>query len=193
MTNINAKRRKRKSNKKIIMIMSVIVIILIAVLIVIGTKKHNKEAEKVDPVVNEEVENTEVENKEESAELYSEDVKAFKIETPYCDLLYPEKWKNIVETEIVSVDGVEEVQFWAKLEGKDKVHLFDIIFGGESNEVGTLEIEDGEAVTVNVVSYEFEEDDSWTEDEKEIIYSLLEDINYILLQLEELDEYTSMY
>ena len=54
----------------------------------------------------------------------------FVIETPVVDLYCPKKRKEKVRIEKVSGD-IQMVQFFATLEGKTEIHLFDICFAGE--------------------------------------------------------------
>lgn len=181
MEKLKKKNRKigwLKRNKKIIILASVILIALIGSLMIAGGKKNN--------------DNTEEKNSM-NIDLYSEDTKAFKIETSYCNLYYPEEWKALIHTQIVSENDSEAVQFWAEFEGKEKIHLFDIIFGGDAYTVGTLKMKTGEIISVNVLSHDIELDDTWTEAEKEKVYIMMEDINYILYKLESVDGYQVNY
>ena len=73
------------------------------------------------------------------------------------------------------------VQFFATLEGKPEVHLFDIFFGGEDGyTLGYLNIDKDNQIEVKIISYDFDLGDEWTTEEANDIYSMQYDINYIL-------------
>lgn len=110
---------------------------------------------------------------------------AIEISTKYGTLLYPKEWESNLRTEIVDSD-VYKVEFYGTVEGKKEQHLFDLSFNGtEGYNLGTLTTETGEAVQINIESYDFELDDTWTEDEQFVLYSMLKDINYTIGMLAE--------
>ncbi len=115
---------------------------------------------------------------------------AIEISTKYGTLLYPKEWESNLRTEIVDSD-VYKVEFYGTVEGKKEQHLFDLSFNGtEGYNLGTLTTETGEAVQINIESYDFELDDTWTEDERFVLYSMQEDINYIIGMLVEGGNFT---
>ena len=104
----------------------------------------------------------------------------FVIETSVVDLYYPKKWEDKVRIEKVSGD-IQMVQFFATLEGKPEVHLFDICFGGEDGyTLGYLNPDKSNPIEVKIISYDFEFGEEWTTEEVNDIYSMQYDINYIL-------------
>ena len=124
-------------------------------------------------------------------EMLKED--SFKIETEYCDLYYPLKWKEQVRVEVVEGD-VYTVQFYAALEEKEEMHLFDIAFAGEEGiELGYLESENGEEIAVDYISYEPEFGEGWSEEEQNDIYAMAEDVNYIIGMLQKEAGFVSAY
>ena len=168
--NRTAKKRKTKigkKNKRIITILSIILFVLIIILCVLGVK--------------------EMKNYETSEEkgLNGEDIVAIKIKTDYCDLFYPEIWEEKLHTEIVASDEGETVQFWAAFEGKEKIQMFDIVFGGADGGIGELETKDGELVPVNIISYDAALDDSWTDSEKIELYVMKCESEFLLMKLQE--------
>lgn len=115
---------------------------------------------------------------------------AIEISTKYGTLLYPKEWESNLRTEIVDKDEYK-VEFYGTVEGKKEQHLFDLFFNGEKGyNLGTLTTEAGEAVQINIESYDFELDDSWTEDEKFTLYAMQEDINYTIGMLSENGNFT---
>lgn len=115
---------------------------------------------------------------------------AIEIVTKYGTLLYPKEWESNLRTEIIDED-VYKVEFYGTVEGKDEHKLFDLIFNGiDGYNLGTLKTESGEDVALNIVSYDFELDDTWTEDEQLVLYSMQEDINYTIGMLSESGNFT---
>lgn len=115
---------------------------------------------------------------------------AIEIVTKYGTLLYPLEWESNLRTEIVDKEEYK-VEFYGTVEGKKEQHLFDLSFNGtEGYNLGTLKTEGGEDVAINIVSYDFELDDTWTEDEQFVLYSMQEDINYIIGMLAEGGNFT---
>lgn len=111
-------------------------------------------------------------------EVIQED--GFVIETPVVDLYYPKKWEDKVRIEKVSGD-IQMVQFFATLEGKPEIHLFDICFGGEDGyTLGYLNLDKSNPIEVKIISYDFEVGEEWTTEEENDIYGMQYDINYIL-------------
>lgn len=115
---------------------------------------------------------------------------AIEIATKYGTLLYPKEWESNLRTEVVDKEEYK-VEFYGTVEGKTEQHLFDLLFNGtEGYNLGTLTTETGEAVQINIESYDFELDDTWTEDERFVLYSMQEDINYIIGMLVEGGNFT---
>lgn len=110
------------------------------------------------------------------------EAKGFVIKTPLVDLYYPEKWKKQINVEQVEGD-IYKVQFNGKLEKKDEIQLFEIVFGGtEGILLGTLD-ETEVYLIYNDISF----DDTWTEEEQNEVYVMQEESNYVIgmLQKEE--------
>jgi len=115
---------------------------------------------------------------------------AIEISTKYGTLLYPLEWEKNLRTEVVDKEEYK-VEFYGTVEGKKEQHLFDLSFNGtEGYNLGTLKTESGEDVQINIESYDFELDDSWTEDEKFTLYAMQEDINYTIGMLSENENFT---
>ena len=107
---------------------------------------------------------------------YTTDEETFDIETKYCKLSYPTKWKEAVSVDI-SETGVYTVSFSA---GETK--LFDLMFGGsEGYLLGTL-TQDGNAVEIFLNSYDIEKD-RLSEDEYLNRLAMSEDVNVIISRL----------
>ena len=109
----------------------------------------------------------------------------YEIETPYCTLYYPNQWDNEIKIEQIE-DEAYIVKFSALLDNKGKQHLFDVIFNSESQELGYFDTKDGK-VSVDVIPADIIFDDTWTDAEKNMIYSMQEEINYMIEKLTEQD------
>lgn len=130
------------------------------------------------------------ENEEVSVTVTTSDeaTEVYEIETPYCTLMYPDKWENKVRTE-VGVEDICEVKFYCAIEGKPEIELFDVIFGGEEGyKIGELYNDNG-TISVYVITYDLELDDSWSENEQLEILGMQEDINTIISNLNELNSF----
>lgn len=195
----NRKRRKKNGNKKpFILIAAVLVIVILGIVLIVGALDKDDKKEPVDNKVEQQDENSNEavngdvdEDIEEWNKETALEEKGFKIETPYVELNYPEYWKKQVRVEQVE-DSVYTVQFYGILEGKEEQHMFDIVFGGdEGTPIGYVE-SNGEEIVVNVVSYSLNLDESWSEEETTTLYTMQEDINYIIWSLEESKDFKKM-
>lgn len=113
----------------------------------------------------------------------SSDSEDLVVETPYCSLYFPGKWEQNLVVE--SIDGeIYGVAFWGKMGFKDPQKLFTISFGGtEGILLGELENDSGEKIPVYVIPIEFFPDEDWTKDEIDGIYSMQEEMNYLISKL----------
>ena len=112
---------------------------------------------------------------------------AIEVETNYCKLYYPSEYKNELVVKYSENYGYI-VEFYGSLEGKDEVHLFDICFNSDDGDLlGYFENTGDQVVNVSVSIFDLEFDDSWTEEEKNIIYGMQEERNFVVDSLS-LDE-----
>lgn len=107
----------------------------------------------------------------------------FEVETPCGTVYYPEEWAEILKVENVEENGGESIKFYAAVEGKEKVHLFDFNFGIPKGEkLGTAEA-GGKIFEVYLEVFEPEFSGDWSDDEKNSVYSMQEALNNISAQL----------
>lgn len=111
-------------------------------------------------------------------------VNATDIRTPYCTLSFPVIWKdNLVVEQQEREDGVYEVKFYGKVQGKPKCLLFSILFGGDEGEqLGAVMTDSDEFVTVNL-EMEALSVNGWREKDVQTLYSMQEAVNELILQL----------
>ena len=114
---------------------------------------------------------------------------SLEIETKYGPLYYPSKWKDQIDIKYTENAGYK-VEFYGTVVGKESVHLFDICFNSDNGELlGYFNRE--EAVNVSFNVYEVKFDETWTQGEKDQIYSMQEDVNYVIEMLEKEDDYVN--
>lgn len=108
--------------------------------------------------------------------FYTTDEETFDIETKFCNLSYPVKWKDAVSVDI-SEDDVYAVSFSA-----GEVKLFALQFGGtEGDKLGTLP-NNGEAIEIYINSFDIDPD-SMSEDEYLNCCAMEEAVNVIISKL----------
>lgn len=96
-----------------------------------------------------------------------------------CDLYYPSQWVEYVEIQS-KADGV----FFSANIGEMKVQLFDIYFAGDNGTYyDTIQSKNGKEVAVRVKMYPIVPDDSWTEENKNLLFGMQEDLNYLCQKL----------
>ena len=115
-------------------------------------------------------------------------VEHIDIETPYATLEFPKELSKDVKSEVSdkTETGAYTVSFYGTLENKEKIHLSDLIFGGEEGyTVGYLTTEDGkEPIAVNIKYYDAE-DDSWSDDELIQIQEMQSGVEHVIDMLAE--------
>ena len=185
----NTKNTEKTNNSKTITIIlsSVIAacLIVIIILLCLLLKKSDDNKSAVSDTTAQSETSASTENSSLTIGTPDDSREAIEIVTKYGTLLYPKEWESNLRTEIVD-SAVYKVEFYGTVEGKKEQHLFDLIFNGTDGcNLGTLKTESGEDVAINIVSYDLELDDTWTEDEKFTLYAMLEDINYTIGMLAE--------
>lgn len=102
------------------------------------------------------------------------------IATKYGDLLYPKRWNEQVRTNVTEKDGISTVEMYATVGEHEEMHIYDVLFDGNDGVCIGAVMHDGEKIYVNLVSYDTELDDTWTEDERLTLMAIKEDINYLI-------------
>lgn len=182
---------EKSKGKKILGILALILIVAISILVILFVKGNNIEksndTDKIESVENDIAdENQEIEDEG----IAEEQIKAFEIETKYCTLFFPEIWKNHIEVKFSEEAGYK-AEFYGLVEGKDAQHLFDVCFNSDDgNLLGYFENED-EIINVSFDVFELEFDDSWSQEEIDQIYSMQEEMNFVMEMLGENDNYVT--
>lgn len=119
---------------------------------------------------------------DENGEIITGKKDDVKIETPYCDLWFPGDWAGFLKTEIIE-SPVYSVKFSAELESGKVQELFTVYFGGETGSLlGVIKGSSGET-EVRVDIPEFVPDGSWSASDINIVFSMQEEVNYIIDKL----------
>lgn len=120
-------------------------------------------------------------DKDKEIPFYTTDEEVFLIETPYCDLSYPAKWKEELKTEEIENGNSYTIKFHAAVDGQN-ITLFDVCFNGEEGTpVGTFK-ENGETVQVNIVNYE-PDFSMYSEEQQNKLYEMVDAVNVVISKL----------
>jgi len=115
--------------------------------------------------------------------LPTDDGTSLVVETPYGNLRFPNRWKDSL---VLTVDDGEvySVTFACKTENHGNHPLFTVYFGGNKGmEAGIICDEKGKATVALVDFFDFSPDNSWSYQEKSLVTSMQEDINYLIQNL----------
>lgn len=123
---------------------------------------------------------------EEETEDYNS--KYVKIDTPYAHLLFSKAWEEYLVVEKIEEEPYK-VKFSCNLPDKGTIELFTYIFG-DSGDIVVGHIND---VVVGLSIGTVEADDSWTEEERTIFYTMREEMNTILDGLAKVDGFEINY
>lgn len=129
---------------------------------------------------------------EQYAPIPDSDVPTFSVETPYCTFNYPERWEDKVKVETTEENGNYTVSFSADFGKGREARVFDLIFG-ESDEyvLGHLVREDGN-INVYLKTYDLE-GEGYTDEEYKRYVMMAEDINVIMVNLVETENFVINY
>ena len=107
-------------------------------------------------------------------------LEAMVIHTEYGDLYYPQQWSEYLKTEQNRDRDSLQVSFAARLGDKD-FPMFQVTIGdSEDTRVGELTDQDGTRRTVHMKVTELEGMEELSETERQRIYAMQEDLNYII-------------
>lgn len=107
------------------------------------------------------------------------------VKTPYGNLNFPSEWESFLHT-TKKEGNPYMVTFFSVLDGrKEPQELFTISFGGEvSTAIGAVKNPDGGYVALNVKYPQFKPDDSWSDQEISIVFTMQEALNDVLKGLD---------
>ena len=126
---------------------------------------------------NSEKSNTEIERTEVDSAAEYEDI---VVETKYGNLYFPGKWRECLQVEQCDIENRVEVVFSAKVD-QNVISLFSIVIGDSDDTVaGTLTDIEGKQRSVTVRIEELSENELISQDDLELLYSMQEDLNYLI-------------
>lgn len=109
---------------------------------------------------------------------------AVAVETPYGSLYYQEKWADTMVTrQEQTADGLR-VSFSTELEGTEYL-LFAVTLGGSEANAGLITDEQGTQSNVFVELGDLGDLSSLTQEQKNYLYAIQEDINFLIQKLNE--------
>ena len=103
------------------------------------------------------------------------------IDTPYGQLTYSGRWEDYLQVTQTQGDAYT-LSFASKIDGNEIQPLYDIVFS-DTPDLGVV-YQDGNMVGVSLVIYEVSPDDSWSAEQKEIVFAMQETVNEIIAQLD---------
>lgn len=109
-----------------------------------------------------------------------------QVETPFCTLYFPGKWRDQISTRGVDLGYGYEVFFFVPC-GDDTTELFAVLFGFRSTystRVGAI-VSNGIATSVNLEMPTPSDHFSWTEEQQKNAFAMQEDVQYLLDRLAE--------
>lgn len=110
-----------------------------------------------------------------------------EVQTPYGILKYPEALADLLTVAKTNNDPYT-LEFYAVIEGRKEIQLFDIAFGeGSGGNMGNVKTEQGE-VPLNVTIYNLSFDDSWLEGEIITAQAMQDAVNEMIEQLKPVAE-----
>lgn len=115
--------------------------------------------------------------------VQTEDVPYVTVSTPYGNLYFQDQWENMMKTEQKETGDSVEVSFCAEINDMTYTLFYVTIGPGEGTCVGELTGPDGVKREVFVRSNEMEDAPELSESERNRLYAMQEDINYIIENL----------
>ena len=105
---------------------------------------------------------------------------SLSVNTDYGTLFYPAQWADLIQTEAEAAGDTIVVSFSTAI-GEKTYPLFKVTIGGtEGAEVGQLTDREGTKRTVYMSMDEIEEDPGLTGEERDRLYTMQEDLNYLI-------------
>lgn len=180
------KKKERKHGSLVTALLIVVVVATAAAFVLLRPEKADVEVSQTEPtIVNTEAAEEPVEVVFTEPVVREYDVVELadgQIQTPYGHLNYPEGLADHLL--VVNTNQQPYVlEFYAAMEGKQELRLFDIALGeGSGGNMGTVMTPEGE-VPLHVTLYELTMDDTWTGGEITTAYAMQDVVNEILNQL----------
>ena len=177
-----------KKNRIWLIVIGILLIVVVAVLLMSQNKKSTAEkAQTIPTVVVEETIEAVTEPVFIPEEPVVRDYDVVKlvdgqIQTPYGAINYPESLADHLLV-IQTSQQPYTIEFYAVMEEKQELHLFDISLGEDSGgNMGLVTTPEGE-IPLNVTIYTLALDESWTEGEVITVYAMQDVVNDMIEQM----------
>lgn len=183
--------KKKQKNKYTGLIVTVVILLGVALgMVVFLMTDRTAEPQPTVPAVTATVETTAATEVTEAVEESIEPTKSVEIvelvngeiQTPYCTLHYPDA---LADHLIIAQVGNEPytLEFYAAMEGKAEIRLFDISLGeGSGGNIGLVKTPAGE-IPLNVTIYSLSFDESWEEGEIVTAYAMQDVVNEMIEEM----------
>lgn len=112
------------------------------------------------------------------------------LDTPYGELTYPSDWEDFLVIEDSDIDGVLTKRFFFVV-GDTKAELFNVSFGDAAGDLLGYLHQNGVDVPVYVQMADVEPHASWTTEETEIYYCMLDDMNVLVEAITSREDFIS--
>lgn len=171
--------KKDRKSKALALTISIFLMIIVVIVFVSGRKN---ETNNVTDEVDSKIVDAQMDNVDDTEAYF------FEIETQYCKLYFPEMWKDNIEIRYKEEMGYK-VGFYGVVENKEAQLLFEVCFNSDDGELlGYLEI-DEDIVNISIDINDIVFDDSWEEEEMQQIYTMQEDVNFVIDTLNKNENY----
>lgn len=184
-----------KHNKRLYR-QSVLPLILLTVLTLTACKKPMPEQEAASvPVATAAAETVAAEAETDISEFTEDPVETVPLEatatedyliaTPYGSLPFPGEWSPFLHTQQETEGDAHIVSFFAQLDNRQEPQpLFSIHFHGDPEQAdGAIKDADGAYVAVRGEKADFRPDETWTDRDSNIVYTMQQAMDYVLMGL----------
>ena len=161
---------EKNTNKlqNVVIALSIIIAILVIVIGTIIISSGNKDN------------NDKGGNSTVNSSVNKEEVKYTEVKTKYCTMKYPSEWKEYITVTKSEENGVLSEKFTCDV-ANQTIDMFTVHFGTtDSGDVMGSFFEDGKQIPVSIEYGNFEENDTFTDEEIDTVYAILECINDVI-------------
>lgn len=170
-------------------ILSVLMAVLFLTSFVSCAKKTDGELPEVTDTEASSVDDTtKTQKKEEktensSSEFYKTDEKMYEINSVHCSVQFPERWKDMVETQVTETEDTYQITFYALI-NHNKIPLYTFVFGDteEGYLLGRVNTEKGEQ-NVFIIDLFSEYQGGLSEEDELIYFEMSDGVNHIISKL----------
>ena len=187
-------KKIRNKRKRTIVQLSIVLLILLIVCFVIIFLKKQTNKEQVDNTKNKPIQEQELqeqESQEKNKQEKNKEDEIWTIKTKYpCELHFPKMYSDKIEVKYVEDEGYK-VEFYGLVKNKHEKHLFDVCFNSDYGTlIGYIET-DKDIVNISIDVMEIEFSDDFKQEEINEIYTLQEQMNFIIENLTNNNNYVS--